>query len=123
MSSPGPKLSDLILFSWIASLFVVLAYPLYGLLLRPEKAPEWTQAIAATLAVIAGAAYVRYQHRLEQQARKDEIRGAEKQAVALVVFQQRSISYEVATWQIQLKNCRQSQYRHFELPGHKTMNA
>ncbi len=113
------KVAELVVLAWIAVLFAGLAYPVYGLLLRPEKAPEWTQAIASAIAIAAGAGYVRYQHRLERQARVDELRSSQAQAVALLVFQFRAISYEVANWRAVLDTIRESPYRHFELPGNK----
>lgn len=117
------KATELIVLAWIAVLFAGLAYPIYGLLLRPEKAPEWTQAITTVIAVAAGAGYVRYQHRLERQARADELRSAEVRAVALLVFQFRAISFEVANWRAMLDTLRESPHRHFELPGNKATTA
>jgi hypothetical protein len=116
------KATELIVLVWIAVLVAVLAYPLYGLWLRPERAPEWTQAILSTFAIAAGAGYVRHQHRLDERSRAAADRRTESEVVALLVFQLRQISYEVAYWGQQLDPVRAHPFRHYVIPGYTSLS-
>jgi hypothetical protein len=116
------KATELIVLVWIAVLVAVLAYPFYGLWLRPEKAPEWTQAILSTIAIVAGAGYVRHQHRLDERSRAAADRRTESEVVALLVFQLRQISYEVAYWGQQLDPVRAHPFRHYVIPGYTSLS-
>jgi hypothetical protein len=114
---------ELVMFAWIAFLYAVLAAPVYGLVLRPEKAPEWVQALGSILTIVAGFSFVLIQNRLDQKAHAARIRHQEQITLHLLAFQLRTISREVEWIEERLAAVAHEPLRHFLIEGFEARTA